>query len=90
MGADKDVCLHICLLLCMYCMYASLLCCACCQGTMCLLSARHFSLAVVGLRASLSRFLEGALDINIRNECMCVCLYQDRYICCAFKSPSIP
>ena len=42
----------------------SLLCCACYLRTMCLLSAsflRHFSLAVAGLRAPLSRFLEGAL-----------------------------
>ena len=41
----------------------SLLRCACCPGTMCVLSAsfRHFSLAVAGLRAPLSRFIEGAL-----------------------------
>jgi len=43
----------------------NLLRCACCPGTICLLSASflitHFSLAVAGLRAPLSRFLEGAL-----------------------------
>src|SRR6218665_3245185 len=42
----------------------SLLHCAWCSGTTRLLSAsflRHFSLAVAGLRAHLSRFLEGAL-----------------------------
>jgi len=36
----------------------------CCPGTTCLLSAsflRHLSLAVAGLSAPLSRFLEGAL-----------------------------
>src|SRR6218665_2648406 len=41
-----------------------LLHCACCLGTMCLLFAsylRHFSLAVAGLIAPLSRFFEGAL-----------------------------
>ena len=38
--------------------------CACCPGTMCLPSTiflRHFSLAVTGLLALLSRFLERAL-----------------------------
>jgi len=42
----------------------SLLCCACGAGIMCLLSTnflRHFSLVIAGLRAPLSRFLEGAL-----------------------------
>ena len=46
-----------------WCIY-SLLHCACCPGTTCFLSAsflRHFSLAIAGLRAPLSRFLEGAL-----------------------------
>src|SRR6218665_107869 len=45
----------------------SLLPSACGPGTMCLLSAsflRHFSLAVAGLRALLSRFLERALYKN--------------------------
>src|SRR6218665_3089761 len=48
----------------------SLLHCACCLGTTCLLSAsfsRHFSLTVAGLRAPLSRFLEGRY-INFRYE----------------------
>ena len=42
----------------------SLLRCACCLTTMCLPSGsylRHFSLALTGLRAPLSRFLEGEL-----------------------------
>src|SRR6218665_260672 len=48
----------------------SLLHSACYLRTICLLSAsflRHFSFTVAGLRAPLSRFLEGALYIYIRN-----------------------
>ena len=53
----------------------SLLHCACCPGTTCLLSVsflKHFSLAVAGLRA---RFLKECY-INIRNECMYVVWFE--------------
>src|SRR6218665_3178603 len=64
----------------------SLLCCACCPGTMCLPSASfltHFSLDVAGLRAPLSRFLEGALYKypESMNEFVCFLILMGLFYC---------